>query len=200
MSSLTGLMLGMVATPVFLERGVRSLLGSGLGRAITVQRRNTNLQARWNLIVNNGNGTRSSLMITLENGQLSTSQPIQLTDNSQAIPTSIEYDQGVLWKLISLQRHPGATIDKVDVLINRLIQYPLDSQEYSWLEWFDSVIADCSFVGLQDVAEEAKCFRRELRAAMDVDPAFADSLMLVQLLDCSAKINCGLTFKAVPTR
>lgn len=200
MSSLSGLMLGMVATPVLLERGVRSLLGSGLGRAITVQRRNIKLQASWNLIVNNGNGTRSSLLISLENGQLSTSQPIQLTDTSQAIPLSIEYDQGVLWKLISLQRHPGATIDKVDVLITRLTQYPLDSQEFSWLEWFDSVIADCSFVGLQDVAEEAKCFRRELRAAMDVDPAFADSLMLVQLLDCSAKINCGLSLKAVPNR
>ena len=133
MSSLTGLMLCTVATPLFLERSVRSLLGSGLGRAITLQRRNANLQARWNLIFNNGNGTRSSLWISLENGQLSTSQPIELSDTSPSIQNSIEYEQGVLWKLISLQRHPGATIDKVDVFINRLTQYPLDSQEYAWL-------------------------------------------------------------------
>lgn len=193
-TALGGIMLGMILTPNGAERGLRSLLDSGIGKPVSIQHRNAELQADWAFRFEGIGGDQTYLSIRLTGGRLvvsrlnTESEEFQAQNGTTLINTA-SMPQAALWKLLSHVTNPGDFVSQVHSWIEQLLLQPLDEIEHSWIVWYDKIFNDCKESPDPKIRSLFSHFRQDLSVANGVDPSYADALMLVQLLDCHIKLG-----------
>ena len=194
-TTLVGLMMGMLVVPSGVERSLRSLLESGLGRTIQVQRRNPDLEAQWALQLRDASGQILGLRVRLQQGRL------LLQPQASAVGGAVLLDGergGTLWQLLSSLSHPGDLIEQIDRRLDALLRAPLEEGDLAWNGWLDQL-------DRQRLADHAELWARfdDLRqsviTAQEVDPGLADALMLMELLDCHVRLGGQLPWLTVPS-
>ena len=193
-TALGGIMLGMILTPNGAERALRSLLNSGIASPISIQQRNAELQADWAVQFEGIDGVQTYLSVRLTGGRLLISplNPESQAFHSQTGPTSsntVAVPEGVLWYLLSHITNPGDFVSQIQPCVESLLVQPLDEAEHSWINWYDKILNDCKDSSDPETRASFARFRRDLSVAFDVDPSYADAMMLVQLLDCHIKLG-----------
>ena len=196
-STMVGLMMGMLVMPSGVERGFRSLLESGLGRSIQLQRRNPELEAEWPLCLPQRDGHPIQLQLRLVQGRLSLlSQPLIFDPTDPAGPRSpamLDLNQGgALWQLLGCASRPGELIAQINQRLDQLLHDPLDEIDIVWTAWLDEIRKQCRDDEDPHVWNSLDMLRRDLVAAQAVDPGLADALMSMQLLDCHVRLGGGL--------
>ena len=193
-SALAVIMLGMVTVPNGTERVLRSLLSSGIAHPIAVQRRNVELQAEWPVEFMGVDGVHTALNVCLRDGRLmisslnADSQSGSSDVGSKAFPTAAK-PQCELWHLLAHLGNPGELVNQINPCLNKLLLQPLQESEISWVDWYDKAFSQCINNSNPEIRSSFTSFRHDLSVAFDVDPSFADALMLVQLLDCHIKLG-----------
>ena len=196
-STMVGLMMGMLVMPSGVERGFRSLLESGLGRSIQLQRRNPELEAEWPLCLPQRDGHPIQLQLRLVQGRLSLlSQPLIFDPTDPAgsrSPAMLDLNQGgALWQLLGCASRPGELIAQINQRLDQLLHDPLDEIDIVWTAWLDEIRKQCRDDEDPHVWNSLDMLRRDLVAAQAVDPGLADALMSMQLLDCHVRLGGGL--------
>ncbi|NBW41669.1 hypothetical protein EBR25_11810, partial [bacterium] len=193
-TALGGILLGMILTPNGAERGLRSLLDSGIGRPVSIQQRNTELQADWAVQFEGLSGDQTYLSIRLTGGRLVISRlgpesEVFQSKGGTTFFSTATVPQSALWKLLSHVTNPGDFVSQVQPCVERLLLQPLDETEHSWMDWYDKAFRDCKDSSDAEIRSSFSRFRQDLSVAIGVDPSYADALMLVQLLDCHIKLG-----------
>lgn len=187
-------MLGMILTPNGAERGLRSLLNSEIGKPVSIQHRNAELQADWAFQFEGIGGDQTYLSIRLTGGRLVVSRLNPESEefkaqNGTTLINTASMPQAALWKLLNHVTNPGDFVSQVHSWIERLLLQPLDEIEHSWIDWYDKIFNDCKESPDPKIRSLFSHFRQDLSVANGVDPSYADALMLVQLLDCHIKLG-----------
>ena len=188
-STLVGLMMGMLVIPGGVERSLRSLLESGLGRTIQLQRRNPDLEAQWSLQLRDPSGQTLGLQVRLQQGRLLlTPQP---SSSADAVLLTGERG-GTLWQLLGSLSHPGDLIEQLDRRLDQLLRAPLEEQDLAWTGWLDQLSRQrqpARTDGDAAVWTRLEELRQSVASAAQVDPGLADALMLMELLDCHVRLG-----------
>ena len=196
-STMVGLMMGMLVMPSGVERGLRSLLESGLGRSIQLQRRNPELEAEWPLCLPQRDGHSIQLQLRLVQGRLSLmSQPLIFDPSDPAgslRPSMLDLNEGgALWQLLGRVSRPGELIAEINHRLDQLLNDPLDEVDIVWTAWLDDIRKQRRDDEDSQDWNSLDQLRRDLVAAQAVDPGLADALMSMQLLDCHVRLGGSL--------
>ena len=194
--SFVALLVGTVALPATVDRGLRSILTSGIARPLSPQNRNNALEAEWPLHLSGLNGEHLDFLVRLSNGHLTLSP---LASNSSSSNTPLITDRSSapsfdseLWQLLKVQENPGEFLSDIRIYLDQLLSRSLEESDIPWIEWYDSKLRSCSKSLDFNTHDKLMHFRRDLLAAASVDLSFADSMMLMQILDCNFKMGMKL--------
>ena len=110
-----------------------------------------------------------------------------ITDRSSAPSFDSE-----LWQLLKVQENPGEFLSDIRIYLDQLLSRSLEESDIPWIEWYDSKLRSCSKSLDFNTHDKLMHFRRDLLAAASVDLSFADSMMLMQILDCNFKMGMKL--------
>ena len=195
--SFAALLVGMVAIPSTVDRGLRSILNSGVARPLLPQHRNNALEAEWPLRLTGSKGDHLDLLVRLSKGQLSLSPLVSDSPSSSDTPhirdlPSVPSFDSELWQLLNVQENPGEFLSDIRIYLDQLLSRSLEEADIPWIEWYDSKLRTCSKLLDFNTHDNFMHFRRDLLAAAAVDPSFADSMMLMQILDCNFKMGMKL--------
>jgi hypothetical protein len=187
-STLVALMLGMVVMPGGVERGLRSILDSGLGRSIELQRRNPDLEAAWSMQLHRSNGQTMLVQLRLAQGRL---QLLPQAAGADASASTLDVSDrgGPLWQLLLSVRQPGELIVQINRHLDRLLQGPHDEVDVAWSGWLEASAHQFRQDDSPQLWRSLERLGADLAAAQQVDPALADALMLMQLLDCHVRLG-----------
>ncbi|MEB3307687.1 MAG: putative Ig domain-containing protein [Cyanobacteriota bacterium] len=194
-STLVILIVGMMVIPTGSERGLRSLMTSGLGRTIQLQRRNPELAAEWPLRLPQPDGSALDLQLRLAQGRLTLlAQPLDQAPS----PLLDDRQGGALWPLLGRISQPGAVIAQIEQRLAQLLHNPLDEVDPAWLAWLDQLRLQRLPNADPQVWDPLDQLSQAVADAQVLDPSLADALMALQLLDCHVRLGGRLPWLSAP--
>ncbi len=199
-STLVGIVLGFIATPLFAERGSKSLITSGIGTSIHVHRRDPDIQAKWTFDILDLHGHSCPISLILKSGRFLLRSAPSTSDGAIDDSSSIEdlvyrsYDESPLWTLLQHVKLPGEMIFHIDRQFQALLGPCLDSIDLMWTDWVQSLCDQCVFDGDDLAIGLVSSFVNDLNTACSIDPSLADAMILIQFIDCYQKLGKTIPF------
>ncbi|WP_303536000.1 putative Ig domain-containing protein [Synechococcus sp. YX-04-1] len=174
--------LGMIALPLLTERSTTRLLkAANKDIDLKLARRDPLFNGYW--ITNNRKG--EAILIERKNGKISL-KSFKPETNESAQPRGFNpASHALLSQSLKLCRKPGAFIRSLQTLQMELTH--TQTTDINWDSWFDHHFKNdnASRSNQQDAATSLDQLRSLIDKATDYEPAFADVLMLRQLIDCN---------------
>ncbi len=199
-STLVGLVLGFIATPLFSERGSKYLITSGIGTSIHVHRRDPDIEANWTLDILDLHDNSFPISLVLKSGRFLLRSAHATSDAAIDDSSSIEdlvyrsYDGNTLWTLLQHVKLPGEMIFQIDRQFQALLGPCLDSIDLIWTDWLQSLCDQCFLDGDNIAIGLASSLMNDLNTAYSIDPSLADAMILIQFIDCYQKLGKKIPF------
>ena len=180
--------IGMIFVPLLTERSLtRSAKTIDLNVNLKLLRRDPNFNGKWVAISRNG----KPIVIRRQNGRISLEKIQSEVDDSDLtlLPGFDSEGRSLLSNSIGLCEEPGALIKKLKTIHIELIQS--DEHDVNWTTWLEQNFSekDGSTTSDANATKSLKELKALVSKAMSHDPAFADIVMLSQIIDCSSSLG-----------
>ena len=178
--------LGMITLPILTERSTTRLLkAANKDLNLKLARRDPLFNGCW--VTYNRNG--KAILIKRKNGKISL-KPYHPKSNESQQPRGFNpAGDALLSQSLKLCRKPGAFIRSLQALQMELTH--TQTTDINWNSWFDHHFKNdnASRSKQRDAATALDQLRLYIEKATEYEPAFADVLMLRQLIDCQEMLG-----------
>ena len=178
--------LGMITLPILTERSTTRLLkAANKDLNLKLARRDPLFNGCW--VTYNRNG--KAILIKRKNGKISL-EPYHPNSNESQQPRGFNpAGDALLSQSLKLCRKPGAFIRSLQALQMELTH--TQTTDINWNSWFDHHFKNnnASRSKQRDAAAALDQLRLYIEKATEYEPAFADVLMLRQLIDCQEMLG-----------